>query len=96
MTPFITLEGKRALITSGTRGAGAATVAMFQALGAQVLTTARNSPEVLGDVQFLAAGLTRAEDCAAVAAAVRERLGGSTSSSTCWAGHRRRREGMRR
>ncbi len=30
MTSFLNLEGKRALITSGTRGAGAATVALFE------------------------------------------------------------------
>ena len=30
MTPFLTLEGKRALVTSGTRGAGAATVSLFR------------------------------------------------------------------
>jgi NAD(P)-dependent dehydrogenase (short-subunit alcohol dehydrogenase family) len=41
MTPFLTLAGKRALITSGTRGAGAATVALFRDLGAEVLTSAR-------------------------------------------------------
>jgi NAD(P)-dependent dehydrogenase (short-subunit alcohol dehydrogenase family) len=41
MTPFLTLEGKCALITSGTRGAGAATVALFRDLGARVLTAAR-------------------------------------------------------
>lgn len=34
MTPFLTLERKRALITSGTRGAGAATVTLLEALGA--------------------------------------------------------------
>ena len=39
--PFLTLAGKRALITSATRGAGAATVALFRRLGAQVLTAAR-------------------------------------------------------
>ena len=35
MTGFLTLEGKRALITSGTRGAGAATVTLFRELGAR-------------------------------------------------------------
>ena len=42
MKDFVTLKGKRALVTSGTRGAGAATVALFQRLGAHVLTSARN------------------------------------------------------
>ncbi|WP_274380886.1 hypothetical protein [Altererythrobacter sp. C41] len=38
MIPFLTLVGKRALITSGTRGAGAATVALFEELGAKLVT----------------------------------------------------------
>lgn len=76
MTPFITLEGKRALITSGTRGAGAATVALFEELGARVLTTARTKPDMLAASQFAAADLTRSEGCALLAEAVRERLGG--------------------
>ncbi len=46
---FLTLKGKRALITSGTKGAGAATVQLFRELGAQVLTTARaQPPEITG------------------------------------------------
>lgn len=75
MTPFVALEGKRALVTGGTRGAGAATVALFRHLGAEVLTTARAAPEV-PDAQFISADLTTAGGCAAIAAAVRERLGG--------------------
>lgn len=76
MTPFITLAGKRALVTSGTRGAGAATVALFRALGAQVLTTARSRPAHSPDTQFVVADLTTAEGCAAVADAVHDQLGG--------------------
>jgi NAD(P)-dependent dehydrogenase (short-subunit alcohol dehydrogenase family) len=76
MSPFLTLEGKRALVTSGTRGAGAATVALFQALGADVLTTARTRPPAMPEDRFVAADLTGAEGCARVAEAVRERLGG--------------------
>ncbi|AVO44168.1 SDR family oxidoreductase [Phreatobacter cathodiphilus] len=77
MTPFLTLTGKRALITSGTRGAGAATVALFRELGAEVLTSARTSPpgHEAGPL-FVAADLTTAEGCDALAAAVRQRLGG--------------------
>jgi len=75
MIPFVTLAGKRALITSGTRGAGAATVALFEELGACVLTTARTKPENLAASKFVAADLTRAEDGADLAKAVRERLG---------------------
>ncbi len=76
MTPFISLEGKRTLITSGTRGAGAATVALFRELGARVLTAARSRPDTLDEEMFVSADLTTAEGCATLAAAVRERLGG--------------------
>ena len=76
MTPFLTLEGKRALITSGTRGAGAATVALFHELGARVLTAARSRPDTLSEAMFVAADLTTPQGCAALAAAARERLGG--------------------
>ncbi len=74
--PFVTLAGKRALITSGTRGAGAATVALFRELGAEVLTTARSRPDDLPEGSFVAADLTGAAGCARVAEAVHERLGG--------------------
>lgn len=76
MTGFLTLEGKRALITSGTRGAGAATVALFRELGAQVLTAARSRPDTLSAAMFVAVDLTNPEGCATLAAAVHERLGG--------------------
>ena len=75
MSPFITLEGKRALVTSGTRGAGAATVALFEELGARVLTTARSKPDAMPDGKFVAADLTTPEGCMAVAAAVEEQFG---------------------
>lgn len=76
MTSILNLEGKRALITSGTRGAGAATVALFEKLGAQVLTTARTKPSDMDDATFVASDLTTVEGCAKVADAVRARLGG--------------------
>ncbi|WP_119681603.1 SDR family oxidoreductase [Indioceanicola profundi] len=76
MSEFLTLKGKRALITSGTRGAGAATVDLFRELGAQVLTTARSRPETLPAELFVAADLTTEEGCAIVAETARQRLGG--------------------
>jgi NAD(P)-dependent dehydrogenase (short-subunit alcohol dehydrogenase family) len=76
MIPFVTLAGRRALITSGTRGAGAATVSLFRELGAQVLTTARTKPDDLPDGLFFPADLTTPEGCSALAAAARERIGG--------------------
>ncbi len=76
MIPFLTLAGKRALVTSGTRGAGKATVELFRQLGAEVLTTARTMPPGTAPEGFIAADLTSAEGCDAVARAARERLGG--------------------
>lgn len=76
MAEFLSLAGKRALVTSGTKGAGAATVALFRELGAQVLTAARSKPEDLADGLFVAADLTTEAGCALLARSARERLGG--------------------
>ncbi|QEE43718.1 SDR family oxidoreductase (plasmid) [Rhizobium sp. WL3] len=75
MSSFLNLEGKRALITSGTRGAGAATVELFEQLGAQVLTTARTRPADMPEEKFVAADLTTVDGCAKVVAEVGARLG---------------------
>lgn len=76
MTGFLTLQGKRALITGGTQGAGAATVALFRTLGAKVLTTARTRPAALPEEMFIAADLTTLAGCETVARGVQDRLGG--------------------
>jgi len=76
MTEFLTLKGKRALITAGTMGAGAATVELFLELGAQVLTTARSRPDSMPEQLFVAADLTTVEGCQTVIQAAYERLGG--------------------
>lgn len=75
MRPFLTLVGKRALITGGTQGAGAATVALFCELGATVLTTARTKPESLPQDMFVAADLTKISGCETLVEAVQARLG---------------------
>ena len=72
----VELEGRRALVTGGTQGVGAAVVAQLTQAGATVLTTARHRPAELPDVQFVAADVSTAEGCAAVAAAVQAQLGG--------------------
>lgn len=76
MTGFLTLKGKRALITAGTQGAGAATVNLFRELGAHVLTVARSRPGSFPTAMFVAADLTTPAGCSAVSSVVRERLGG--------------------
>lgn len=76
MTGFLTLTGKRALVTSGTKGAGKATVELLRELGATVLAVARSRPDDVPEDMFVAADLTSAEGCEQLAGAVRERLGG--------------------
>jgi NAD(P)-dependent dehydrogenase (short-subunit alcohol dehydrogenase family) len=76
MTGFLSLKGKRALVTSGTRGAGAATVALLRDLGARVLTVARSRAGGSSEEMFVEADLSTPEGCDAVARATRERLGG--------------------
>ncbi|MEQ9675467.1 MAG: SDR family oxidoreductase [Roseovarius indicus] len=76
MADFLNLAGKRALVTGGTQGAGAATVDLLRALGADVLTTARSRPETLAADGFVAADLSTAEGCKAVADTVQGTLGG--------------------
>lgn len=75
MTAFLTLAGKRALVTSGTRGAGAATVRLFRQLGAQVLTCARSCPADAVPDECIIADLTTPDGTGKLAQAVQERLG---------------------
>ncbi len=76
MADFLNLAGKRALVTGGTKGAGAATVRLFQDLGARVVTTARSRPEDIADDHFIVADLTTEDGSARVAEATERRLGG--------------------
>lgn len=71
------LEGKRALVTGGTKGVGRAVVAALHALGMDVLATARKAGEGLPEgVHFVSADITTAEGCARISEAVRERMNG--------------------
>jgi NAD(P)-dependent dehydrogenase (short-subunit alcohol dehydrogenase family) len=73
----VELDGRRALVTGGTKGIGKAVAARLREAGATVLITARTRPGDLADTHlFVAADITTAEGCAAVADAVRDRLGG--------------------
>ena len=56
------LTGKTAVITGGSKGIGAATVARFVAAGATVVTSGRSQPEELpGGVYYVVADLSLAE-----------------------------------
>jgi NAD(P)-dependent dehydrogenase (short-subunit alcohol dehydrogenase family) len=77
MAYSLDIEGHRALVTGGTQSLGQAIVATLREAGVKVLTTACRKPSALAqDIQFVAADLSTAEGCVAVAEAVRERLGG--------------------
>lgn len=67
------LEGRRALVTAGTKGVGAATVAALREAGAKVVAAARSVPE---GPDHVAADVATAAGCAAVARAVLDQLGG--------------------
>lgn len=76
MADFLDLEGKRVLVTAGTKGTGRATVDLLHHLGARVIATARSRPEGFPEDLFIAADLTTAAGALKVANAARERLGG--------------------
>ena len=71
------LQNRRALVTGGTKGIGAAVVNVLQGGGAKLVATARSVPEApSAGVHYIATDLTTAEGCADVAEAVLEQLGG--------------------
>ena len=71
------LTGRRALVTAGTKGVGAAVVEVLHEAGAIVVATARAIPsEAPSGVHYIAADITTAAGCAAVAQGVLDRLGG--------------------
>jgi NAD(P)-dependent dehydrogenase (short-subunit alcohol dehydrogenase family) len=71
------LNDRRALVTGGTKGFGAAVVEVLCDAGAQVLTT---TPSLLGKpakgVRYVATDLSTADGCAAVVDSVLQQLGG--------------------
>lgn len=71
------LEGRRALVTGGTKGVGAAVVEALRAAGVQVMATARSLPaQPAGGVAYVAADLSTADGAATAAQAVLGRWGG--------------------
>lgn len=77
MTFSLGLEGRRALVTGGTKGVGAAVVEVLREQGAKIIAAARSVPDSAPDgVSYVAVDITTAEGCAIVADAVLDRLGG--------------------
>ena len=71
------LQGKRALVSGGTKGVGAAVVRALHAAGVQVMTTARSLPATaIEGVIYVAADLTTAQGAAEVAQSVLSQWGG--------------------
>ena len=71
------LATRRALVTGGTRGVGAAVVEALRDAGAQVVTTARSIPARRTEgVRYLAADLSTPEGASAVAQSVLQQLDG--------------------
>ena len=69
MSEDLELKGRRALVTGGTQGIGAAVVARLREAGVRVLATARTTPaETLDAELFVAADVATAEGCAILTA----------------------------
>jgi len=77
MSDQLELAGRRALVTGGTKGIGAAVVSRLCDAGADVLTTARTAPDPYPRAsRFVAADIATAEGCSLVANAAMTQLGG--------------------
>lgn len=71
------MNGRRVVVTGGTKGIGRAVAARFAARGAEVLVAARSTPAEPAPGPLVLADLATAEGVRAVADAVNERLGGA-------------------
>ncbi|WP_341487916.1 SDR family oxidoreductase [Pararhizobium sp. A13] len=72
------LAGRRALVTAGTKGVGAAVVKALTEAGVKVVATTRTVPESSPEgVHYIAADITTADGCATVAKGVLDHLGGA-------------------
>lgn len=74
--PLTEYEGKKILVTGGTKGMGEAIVNRFTAAGATVMTTARTAPARLAHPElFVQADLSVKEEVDKVITAVKDRFG---------------------
>lgn len=70
------LKNRRALVTAGTKGIGAAVVTVLREAEARVVAAARSVPSDSEDVRYVAADMTTPEGCALVARETLAHLGG--------------------
>jgi len=76
LSASVDLGGRKALVTGATKGIGQAVAARLLEAGALVLGTARTPPDhAAAGLLFVVADVGTPDGCAAVAAAVRDRLG---------------------
>lgn len=78
MSFYLGLKGKRALVTGGTKGVGAAVVHSLLEAGARVIAAARSVPEDTShdDLIYVPSDLMTAKGCADLAQATLKQLGG--------------------
>src|SRR5690242_19405143 len=74
--PTTEFEGRRVVVTGGTKGAGLATVKRFVAGGATVVTVARGEAVSPSRAHVVAADLSAPDGAARLADAVLARMGG--------------------
>lgn len=71
------LHNRRALVTAGTKGIGAAVVDVLRNAGAKIIAAARSIPDKPQEgVRYIAADLSTADGCAVLARSALEQLGG--------------------
>ncbi|HEY0921916.1 SDR family oxidoreductase [Rheinheimera pacifica] len=76
MAMDLALQGKKVLVTAGTKGIGEAVVTLLRDSGASVLASARSRPASFPEELFVAADLTTIQGCNTLIDAVNSRLGG--------------------